>query len=75
MRLSLLSELTVSLTSLESVLGFLSHCCEVVPLGRSFSVNFSLYFVDVMNGVAFAKFVFLEQPKKIFVDDKDSLES
>ena len=33
---SLLSASTVSLQSLESTLGFLSHCCQVVPLGRPF---------------------------------------
>ena len=33
---SLLSSSTVSLSSLESTLGFLSHCCQVVPLGRPF---------------------------------------
>ena len=33
---SLLSSSTVSLTNLESTLGFLSHCCQVVPLGRPF---------------------------------------
>ena len=31
---SLLSSSTISLTALESALGFLSHCCQVVPLGR-----------------------------------------
>ena len=33
---SLLSSTTVSLSTLESTLGFLSHCCQVVPLGRPF---------------------------------------
>ena len=33
---SLLSASTVSLQSLESTLGFLSHCCQVVPLGCPF---------------------------------------
>jgi len=33
---SLLSSSTVSLINLESTLGFLSHCCQVVPLGRPF---------------------------------------
>ena len=33
---SLLSSATVSLSTLESTLGFLSHCCQVVPLGRPF---------------------------------------
>ena len=32
----LLSSPTVSLSTLESALGFLSHCCQVVPLGRPF---------------------------------------
>ena len=32
----LLSTSTISLTALESTLGFLSHCCQVVPLGRPF---------------------------------------
>ena len=40
---SLISSSSVSLTSLESTLGFLSHCCQVVPLGRPFLRNlFSL---------------------------------
>ena len=33
---SLLSSSTVSLSTLEPTLGFLSHCCQVVPLGRPF---------------------------------------
>jgi len=33
---SLLSSSTISVTALESALGFLSHCCQVVPLGRPF---------------------------------------
>jgi Reverse transcriptase (RNA-dependent DNA polymerase) len=33
---SLLSSSSVLLTDLESTLGFLSHCCQVVPLGRPF---------------------------------------
>jgi len=33
---SLLLASTVSVRSLESTLGFLSHCCQVVPLGRPF---------------------------------------
>jgi len=27
---------SISLASLEEVLGFLSHCCQVIPLGRLF---------------------------------------
>src|SRR5579859_7787171 len=33
---SLLSAETTTHTNLESTLGFLSHCCQVVPLGRLF---------------------------------------
>ena len=33
---SLLSASKVSILELESTLGFLSHCCQVVPLGRPF---------------------------------------
>ena len=33
---SLLSVSTVSLNALESALGFLLHCCQVVPLGHPF---------------------------------------
>ena len=33
---SLLSSPTITLNELESTLGFLSHCCQVVPLGRPF---------------------------------------
>src|SRR5271170_5847354 len=40
---SLLSSSSVLLTDLESTLRFLSHCCQVVPLGRPFLRNlFSL---------------------------------
>ena len=40
---SLLSSPSVTLTTLETTLGFLSHCCQVVPLGRPFLRNlFSL---------------------------------
>jgi Reverse transcriptase (RNA-dependent DNA polymerase) len=37
--LNLLSSSTVTLSALESTLGFLSHCCQVVPLGRPFLRN------------------------------------
>src|SRR5438045_8182609 len=33
---ALLEANTVSVTSLDETLGFLSHCCQVVPLGRPF---------------------------------------
>jgi hypothetical protein len=33
---SLLSASTISIMALESTLGFLSHCCQVVPLDRPF---------------------------------------
>ena len=33
---ALLEANTVSVTSLNETLGFLSHCCQVVPLGRQF---------------------------------------
>jgi hypothetical protein len=36
---TLLTSSTVTLSSLESTLGFLSHCCQVVPLGRPFLRN------------------------------------
>ena len=36
---TLLSSSTVTLSMLESTLGFLSHCCQVVPLGRPFLRN------------------------------------
>lgn len=36
---SLLSSRSVTVTDLESTLGFLSHCCQVVPLGRPFLRN------------------------------------
>jgi hypothetical protein len=36
---ALLTSSTVSLSMLESTLGFLSHCCQVVPLGRPFLRN------------------------------------
>ena len=40
---ALLEANTVSVTSLDETLGFLSHCCQVVPLGRPFLWNtFSL---------------------------------
>ena len=40
---SLLASPSVTLNMLESTLGFLSHCCQVVPLGRPFLRNlFSL---------------------------------
>jgi Reverse transcriptase (RNA-dependent DNA polymerase) len=40
---ALLSASSILLTDLESTLGFLSHCCQVVPLGRPFLRNlFSL---------------------------------
>jgi Reverse transcriptase (RNA-dependent DNA polymerase) len=32
----LLSASSISISALESTLGFLSHCCQVVPLGRPF---------------------------------------
>jgi hypothetical protein len=33
---SLLQRKSTSIATLESLLGFLSHCCEVVPTGRPF---------------------------------------
>jgi hypothetical protein len=36
---TLLSSRTVTYTMLETTLGFLSHCCQVVPLGRPFLRN------------------------------------
>jgi len=40
---SLLSSSSASVSALDSTLGFLSHCCQVVPLGRPFLRNlFSL---------------------------------
>ena len=36
---TLLSASTVTLSLLETTLGFLSHCCQVVPLGRPFLRN------------------------------------
>ena len=35
----LLSSSTVTYTMLETTLGFLSHCCQVIPLGRPFLRN------------------------------------
>ena len=36
---ALLSSSTVTHTMLETTLGFLSHCCQVIPLGRPFLRN------------------------------------